>query len=406
MVNVLYGVYIVSVIFYSLVRVKSKRSFRMRVTILLLLSSTMFLASCANFNSIHRKTDVNDTSSAVSVDAKQRFLISSTLIERTTDSSGVATERVYPVVCAEPSPDAFSVYSAAIEANASKADQLTAALKATTSESGATIGIRSEAIQLLRDAMFRLCEAYAAGGLTSVEYAKMVSKYQKSMVTLIAISQLTGASAPSQLVLSNNAAIELSNKAFEAKESLDKAYDVLSKEKSEGAKLAEAITKSESDLGGKYSEKCPNGKAGVEVNQSACDKHVGLLNDQKESEKKIAKLERNVQEWSTVFESANKATLLATQAVSKAIESSSSQVDKDTIAALAGTVKGLVSEVFLDDLVSTCVEGMASLALAGADEIKRNKTLSGTLEGNNKLQAQQKFLNTCEQVLSKKLAGK
>ncbi|WDE01012.1 hypothetical protein [Thalassomonas actiniarum] len=377
----------------------------MRLTKILIILSLVFVTSCANFNSIHRKTEINETSSAVSVDAKQRFLISSTVVESTTDLSGVTKEKLYPVVCAEPSPDAFSVYSAAIEADASKADQLTAALKAATSESGATIGIRSEAIQLLRDAMFRLCEAYASGGLTSVEYSKMVGKYQKSMVTLIAISQLTGASVPAQLVLSNNSSIELSNKTFEAKEQLDKTRSELSKQQGKDTKLAESVQQSKNDLGN-YSEKCPNEKAIDGVEQADCDAHKELLQNKKDSEAELARLEKDVAEWSSVFDSANKATSLSTQAVSKAIESSSGQIDKDTIVALSGTVKGLVTEVFLDDLISTCVEGMASLALTGADEIERNKSLSATLEGSNKLQAQTIFLSTCEQVISRKLAGK
>lgn len=63
-------------------------------------------------------------------------------------------------MCAEPSPDAFAVYSAALEAKASEAKEFTAGLKATISEGAGTIAVRTEAITLMRDVMYRLYEAY------------------------------------------------------------------------------------------------------------------------------------------------------------------------------------------------------------------------------------------------------
>ena len=63
-------------------------------------------------------------------------------------------------MCAETSPDAFAVYSAAIEANASKANELTAGLKTAMGEDADTIGIRTKAITLMSDAKYRLSVIY------------------------------------------------------------------------------------------------------------------------------------------------------------------------------------------------------------------------------------------------------
>ena len=63
-------------------------------------------------------------------------------------------------MCAETSPDAFAVYSAAIEANASKAKELTAGLKAAMGEDAGTMGIRTKATTLMSDAKYRLSAIY------------------------------------------------------------------------------------------------------------------------------------------------------------------------------------------------------------------------------------------------------
>lgn len=372
----------------------------MEIQKIIIIPILLSVVSCgANFNSIHRMTKINDNTAAVSIDAKQRFLISSTVIEKVPGSNGNITEKSYPVLCAEPSPDVFSVYSAAIEASASKTDALTAAFKSTTSESGGTIGIRTESIQLLRDAMYRLCEAYAAGGLSSLEYYKMVSKYQKSMVTLIAIAQLTGASKPSQLVLSNTSSLALTSKAFESKENLDKARSELKALKEEQDALDSKINKSNEELSGKYNEKCPDDKAKDDKDKEKCTNHKKLTNNKTTLQTKISLSEINVNEWLKMFNSSNEAMALSTDATSKAIANSNTVMDKESIVALSGTVQKLVSDVFFDDVISTCIEEMQKITTQDSQQ-PRNKSLAMSTEALKFEKAQNLMLDFCSSVIT------
>lgn len=160
----------------------------------LLIIITMSLTACAEWNSIYHSTEAGD-STVFAVDAKQRFLFT-----KEDPTNGTITN-----VCAEPSPDVFSVLSSALEGNVSTPSGIEAAFKAAMSESGGTIGIRTQSIQLLRDAMYRACEAHLAGALKPDEFAELQRRYQRIMVTLVAIEQLTAAVQPAQMTLTTSA---------------------------------------------------------------------------------------------------------------------------------------------------------------------------------------------------------
>jgi hypothetical protein len=116
-------------------------------------------------------------------------------------SAGVSSKN-WRVICAEPSPDALTVLgsSAAVTGNSGKAD---ASLKASfgISENGAFVGLRTTSIQLLRDAMYRLCEGYASGAVSAETYQSLQRRFQSTMMGLIAIEQLTGPVMASNAIL-------------------------------------------------------------------------------------------------------------------------------------------------------------------------------------------------------------
>ena len=171
----------------------------------LVLLFTLTLSSCANLNSIHRSTDINNTKIDF-IDAKQRAVLRVGLGKRGKPET---------IICTEPSPDVFSVLSSNFDANASKGD-IQAGFSAAIAEGASTIGIRTASIQLLRDAMYRTCEAYAAGALEATEYARLTKRYQKSMVTLLAIEQLTNTVYPPTVSLTSTSSNEYSKQIFEA----------------------------------------------------------------------------------------------------------------------------------------------------------------------------------------------
>lgn len=59
-------------------------------------------------------------------------------------------------------------------------------------EGAAFVGLRTSTIQLLRDGMYRLCEAHLNGAIDGDTYNLQLRRYQRYMVALLAIEQLTG----------------------------------------------------------------------------------------------------------------------------------------------------------------------------------------------------------------------
>ncbi|ARP95471.1 hypothetical protein CAL15_14395 [Bordetella genomosp. 13] len=141
-------------------------------------------AGCGNFNSVYRTFSVDDRQS-VMVDVKQRAV----LVASRTEAAGAVP---YPVVCAEVSPDAMSAYAAELAANVDTPSGVAAGLAAASQEAAAYIGNRTHTIQLLRDGMYRLCEAYMNKALTADQFDTDMRRYQKYMVALMGIEQLTG----------------------------------------------------------------------------------------------------------------------------------------------------------------------------------------------------------------------
>lgn len=152
-----------------------------RISIIL---ATASLVGCSS--TIFNKFDVSKNES-VSLDARQRTIIVQPN-HRRTDING---EPLAKVVCAEPSPDALSALSASLAGGANYKDDVAAKLSSAISESAKGLGVRNATIQLLRDGLYRACEAYANGALDEFQYGLTSAKYEDIMVTLLAIEQLT-----------------------------------------------------------------------------------------------------------------------------------------------------------------------------------------------------------------------
>lgn len=102
--------------------------------------------------------------------------------------------------CAEPSPDiakaisdALSTAVAAEVQKGGASGQIDVRLSRETSEAFAQLGERLATIQLLRDGLFRACEAYANGAIGAVNYGAILSAYDDLTVTLMAAEMTAGA---------------------------------------------------------------------------------------------------------------------------------------------------------------------------------------------------------------------
>lgn len=152
-------------------------------------TASLFASGCtlAEFSSINRTFNPSMGDSRL-IDAKQRAIIS--IIPQNRDARA-------PIVCAEPSPDAIQATAAALEGSGAleKPGAGAASLQAAAgfSEGVASIGLRTQSIQLLRDSYYRNCEGFANGALDDVAFNIMHQRFQNHTVALLAIEQLTGA---------------------------------------------------------------------------------------------------------------------------------------------------------------------------------------------------------------------
>jgi hypothetical protein len=137
------------------------------------------------------------------IDAKQRAIINTKAEKR--DDGIPGHNEPTRMVCAEPSPDVTQAISEtmklAVQADLSRKNQVgnTESLKVSTdfaralTASVAQLGERLASIQLLRDKMYRACEAYANGAINSTTYTTIMARFDKSMVTLLSSELAAGA---------------------------------------------------------------------------------------------------------------------------------------------------------------------------------------------------------------------
>ncbi len=133
----------------------------------------------------------NDGTTSVLIDAKRRAIVS---VQNPDPESYVDKEfnkaRRAAFVCAEPSPDALATITAAFSGRI-LGKQLRLSVARTIRETAKQLGTRNTTIQLLRDGLYRQCEAYMNGLIDGRAYRQIANKYINAMVVLLAIEQLT-----------------------------------------------------------------------------------------------------------------------------------------------------------------------------------------------------------------------
>jgi uncharacterized protein YdcH (DUF465 family) len=226
------------------------------------------MSGCANTNSVYRDFKVDDGVGAM-VDVKQRAVIASKRQGKT-------------IVCAEPSPDALSAYAAELSAKADTPGKTAAQFAAAFQESASYIGLRTQAIQLLRDSMYRLCEAYMSGGIDETQYQLLLRRYQKNMVALLTIEQLTGAIRVPPVTIntqgSAEAARSLSSLAQEIKLDESKISDLDEKIKTLNSELTGAEASKKASLEAEIA-KLTKEKTALEADKAAVEKARETVRD-------------------------------------------------------------------------------------------------------------------------------
>lgn len=151
---------------------------------------TIILSACANIDSINRTTYLEDKQAkAIHLDAKQRLLIVNNIGR----------------YCAEPAPDALSAFAASVGLGASAPGTGAASLSGANKSDVASIGLRTQSITLMRDALYRMCEAYGNRAIGEAQVVTLLNRSQDLTAVILAVEQLTGAVAASQVALTGSA---------------------------------------------------------------------------------------------------------------------------------------------------------------------------------------------------------
>jgi chemotaxis protein histidine kinase CheA len=202
------------------------------------------VSGCANIDSIHHQFEYDAETRtepatatekavttdqkvrAISVDANQRFL---------TNIYGFDREKIAAWrACAEASPDGLAVFGGAIAGSAGKSEA-NAQLAAGVAAQAASIGLRTQSITLLRDAQYRLCEAYVNGALTGSQLATLQRRFQNIMVANLAIEQLTGYAKPTIVTVGAGSSATVAGGLAQAQKALDDAQKDVTKKQADDA---------------------------------------------------------------------------------------------------------------------------------------------------------------------------
>jgi hypothetical protein len=149
----------------------AKKKLIMKRGVWILCSVALCLGGCSS--TIHKRFSIDEAPpSSLSLDAKQRLFL-------VTDKGGRKGENKR-VVCAEPRPDAVMGIAASGALKAAMADKGSAKIAASLAEAIGELGDRIPTIQLLRDALYRACEAYLNEYLTRA----LIGKYCMPIMSL------------------------------------------------------------------------------------------------------------------------------------------------------------------------------------------------------------------------------
>jgi hypothetical protein len=159
------------------------------------------------------------------------------------------------VTCAEPSPDVSRAVDLAIKSSASAqvlspegtSTTAQAALDYARTESVAQLGRRIATTQLLRDGLYRACEAYANGAINSLTYTAIVSKYDDLLVTML-LGEIAGNTASAASIASISGTAGSSGQG--GGDALKTAVDQLGKQRDAVVTAENALTAARADTAG------------------------------------------------------------------------------------------------------------------------------------------------------------
>jgi uncharacterized protein YceK len=211
---------------------------------IVLVGSALLISGCSNVSWNNRADEAGR--SAILVDATKRVILSSPTAQQKPTG--------FVAFCTEPSPDAVASIASSGGASLSVPEKVALAAQFAKAEGAASIGLRTQSIQLLRDSMFRVCEGYLSGSIDRPNAETMLRRFQSSMVAILAIEQLTGAIQAPAISIGGNTASgsaaeveKLTEKVAAARDASLKADQAESEAKETSEKASAAYESAQKD---------------------------------------------------------------------------------------------------------------------------------------------------------------
>lgn len=178
-------------------------SSRYSILLSVIAMSAIIFSGCANLNTLNRTTPITQAKSrgevqaqAIHLDAHQRLVMINSAQQ----------------FCAEPSPDSLVAFAASLGGGISGlSKERAASVAAALQSSSANIGLRTQSITLMRDALYRICEANLNGSLNPALVATLLGRSQDLTAVVLAIEQLTGAVVGPSVVLAAKSSADASS---------------------------------------------------------------------------------------------------------------------------------------------------------------------------------------------------
>ncbi|WP_137279088.1 hypothetical protein [Pseudomonas rhizoryzae] len=157
----------------------------MRASYLLPLIAVIGLSGCANWSTLYRKPNFSESDSLLTdIGARAIFVTP----QDTKEGPNINLRNTpKTIVCAEPSPDSMQAYAAKLNWKLLSDSAVTRDAALAYSTAASYVGNRTQTVQLLRDQLYRLCEAYANGIIDSDTYTMLMSRSQRYTLALAMI---------------------------------------------------------------------------------------------------------------------------------------------------------------------------------------------------------------------------
>lgn len=347
----------------------------MKARILIAIAVTSFCMGCANISTIDRTTTLPPT---------QRGFVTGTGIDfprANPKADALAIHLDAPqrlafakkdFVCVEPSPDALQAYASSQALSLDVPSEAEIKFANALAASASSIGLRTQSITLMRDHLYRICEASYNNQITELDVAQLLRRSQDMTLGVLAIEQLTGAVAASQVIMNAsanaNANANASANLAATKEELDKARE---RERSEEELLLKATKKwdEQNKLVSATVAALEEAKKGTDTakintltNQKK-EQESQLIIDKKAVEDAKVKYQEAIKVTKAIkanFDAASLTAVATAEGKGEFIESANNnKVDKDTLKSVSLAVRNIVKEViYKDHLQDSCISIM------------------------------------------------